>query len=59
MKPTENPSTQLHDLKQYIYFKTGIPANSQKLVYKNKLLVDDNFLDAGRECKVFLNFGWW
>ena len=32
-----------------------LPANSQKLFYKNKLLVDDNLLDVGRECNVFLN----
>ena len=55
VKPSENPSNQLSDLKEYIYSITGIPANSQKLLYRNKLLVHGNLLDIGKECNVFLN----
>jgi len=39
LKKTEKATFQLSDLKEYIYSKTGIPVNSQKLFYKNKLLV--------------------
>jgi len=54
LKKTEKATFQLSDLKEYIYSKTGIPVNSQKLFYKNRLLVDGD-LDADRDCNVFMN----
>ena len=54
LKKTEKAAFQLSDWKEYIYSKTGIPANSQKLFYKYKLLVD-NDVYADRDCNVFLN----